>query len=201
MTLLKQPTMKSIAPTALLFAAFTAAAGPTQTVFTAQAGECMLSLEASPQWQSLRLRVQHPHYQNCPITQQDVQAMLAPALAKLAEPGAAANYASLSLGRLIDYPWLSAYLAETAMADRQWNTKKGKPVAADINAYVGRILSAKEVLQQFQQPFDTYHYKVAGASVEKVLVGGFENVPYYQGRKRQGRIPFDAQVWLILQHD
>jgi hypothetical protein len=201
MILLKQPTMRSIAPAVLLFAAFTVAAEPAQTVFSAQAGDCTLSLEASPQWQSLRLRVQHPQYKNCPIAQQDVQAMLTLALAKLAEPGVAANYASLSLGRLIDYPWLSAYLAETAMADRKWNKKQGKPVSGDINRYVARVLSDGEVVKQFRQPFDAYGYKVTGAGVEKVLVGGLENVPYYQGKKRHGRIPFDAQVWLLLQHD
>jgi hypothetical protein len=36
-------------------------------------------------------------------------------------------------------------------------------------------------------------------SVEKVLVGGFENVPQLEGPRRKGKIPFDAQVWFRLE--
>jgi hypothetical protein len=36
--------------------------------------------------------------------------------------------------------------------------------------------------------------------VEKVLIGGFENVPFERPR-RKDKIPFDAQVWFRLARD
>jgi hypothetical protein len=183
---------------ALLFATISAAAD-TRVIFTALAGECTLSLEASPAWQTLRLRVHHPHYKNCAILQQDVNEMLASAMAKLAETDSGTKYTALALGRLIDYPYLSAYLAEAAGRDRHWNKKKGKPVSGDVNGYVARVLSHETVRKQFEQPLGIAGYKVISISVEKVLVGGVENVPFYRGIKTSARLPFDAQVWLKLQ--
>jgi hypothetical protein len=43
-------------------------------------------------------------------------------------------------------------------------------------------------------------YRITSVSVEKVLVGGFENVPQFEGSRRKGKIPFDAQVWFRLKH-
>ncbi len=119
--------------------------------------------------------------------------------ARDAAPKPAGIYSSLSIGRLIDYPWLSHYLAVTAYRDRAWDTKRGRPVALDINRYVAHILFSKDLLAPLAAALEAGGYRVLGVSVEKVLVGGFREVPFYQGKMGPGRVPYDAQVWFRLE--
>jgi hypothetical protein len=44
-------------------------------------------------------------------------------------------------------------------------------------------------------------YRVPSATVEKVLVGGFSDVPQHEGQTSPGKVPFDAMVWFRLEKD
>jgi hypothetical protein len=169
------------------------------TIISAPAGACRLSIEADEEWHTLRLRAQHPRYQPCDIGQDAVLDILASAFAKTAPPALQDGYTSLFIGRLIDYPWLSHFLAETAHKDKRWNKKKGRPIKMDINAYVARLLFDQELLKPMQTELSRHGYRIAGASVEKVLVGSFRDLPGPERKNLTGRIPFDAQLWLRLQ--
>jgi hypothetical protein len=114
-------------------------------------------------------------------------------------PNLEGSYSSISIGRLIDYPWLSQYLGTAAYEDRGWDLKNGKPAAMDINKYVANVLSRKELRTQIEPPFLKGGYKVIGVTVEKVLIGSFREVPLFQGEMVQGRVPYDAQVWIRLE--
>jgi response regulator RpfG family c-di-GMP phosphodiesterase len=76
---------------------------------------------------------------------------LSTALLKTESPKLEGSYSSLSIGRLIDYPWLSQYLAVTAYSDDRWDSKRGKPVAMGINQYVSKVLSTKELMTQIER--------------------------------------------------
>jgi hypothetical protein len=169
------------------------------TVVSVPAGECTFSLEADEEWHALRLRAHHPHYRPCNIDQQTVLTLLDAAFAKTEPPALQGGYTSLSLGRLIDYPWLSRYLAEAAYRDKRWNRKTGRPVKAEINAYTGRLLYNRDLLKPVQAELGKHGYRIAGVSVEKVLVGHASDLPRPAQTRLVGRIPFDAQVWLQLQ--
>jgi hypothetical protein len=121
------------------------------------------------------------------------------AFLKKDSPKPEGTYSSLSIGRLIDFPWLSQYLATTANRDRGWDSKKGKPVAMDINKYVSQLLFGRELIEQIEAPFTKGGYRIVSVSVEKVLVGGFREVPLYQGKMSSGKVPYDAQVWFRLE--
>jgi hypothetical protein len=157
-----------------------------------KAGECSLSVESNDKWHTLRLRAHHPKYEGCHITRDE-------AFSKTESPKLEGGYSSLFIGRLIDYPWLSQYLATAAYQDRGWDSKRGKPAVMDINKYVSSVLSRKELLTQIEAPFVKGGYKVIGVTVEKVLVGSFREVPRYQGEMASGRVPYDAQVWFRLE--
>ncbi len=117
-----------------------------------------------------------------------------------AAPRLTGTYSSLFIGRLVDYPWLSQYLATAAYRDGGWNAKKGRPAALDINRYVAQVLFNKELLAPVAAVLATGGYRITGVSVEKVLVGGFREVPSYQGKMAPGRVPYDAQAWFRLDH-
>jgi hypothetical protein len=166
-------------------------------IFTMEAGACSLRVEADDQSHTLRLRV-HPEYPNCGITKESMQAALRGAFSKTDPPNLEGIYSSLYLGRLVDYPWVSEYLAVSAYADRRWDRKRGKPVSKDINRYVSTILSGKDVLAQIEETFGDSGYRIASVTVEKVLVGTFRDIPLYQGEMAKGKVPYDAQVWFKL---
>lgn len=169
-----------------------------QVIYSMEAGKCALTVESDKQSQTLRLRV-HPEYNDCPISRDLMLSTLKAAFSKTKPPKPEGSYSSLYIGRLVDYPWLSQYLATTAYRDRGWNKKRGKPVALDINKYVSNILSRKEITVQLEEAFAAGGYRVMSTTVEKVLIGNFRSVPLYQGEMSPGKVPYDAQVWFRLE--
>ena len=172
-----------------------------KVIVASTAGECELSVEANDKWRTLRLRALHPRHSGCHIDRESMLSILGAAFSKTGSPKPEGSYSSLYIGRLIDYPWMSQYLANAAHGDRGWSSGKGKPVAMDINKYVSGLLSAKELMEPIEAVLAKGGYRVAGVTVEKVLVGGFREVPLYQGKMFRGRVPYDAQVWLRLEKD
>ena len=162
-------------------------------------GECTLSVEANDEWHTLRLRAYHPQYKGCHITEDEMKASLESAFLKTETPALKGDYSSLSIGRLIDYPWLSQYLADAAYSDHEWNSKKGKPVTMGFNNYVAHILFNQKLLASIQTTLAKAGYRIIGVTVEKVLVGGFRDVPLNRGDHVRGSVPYDAQVWFGLQ--
>ena len=167
-------------------------------ILSMEKGQCSLRVEADDQSRTLRLRV-HPEDPECHITRDAAYEILKAVFSKTDPPKLEGTYASLFLGRLIDYPWLCEYLASSAYKDPRWDKNKGKPVSMNINKYVSAILFSREVTAQFEEAFGNSGYRVRAVSVEKVLVGSFSDVPLYQGKMPLGKIPYDAMVWLSLE--
>jgi len=175
-----------------------AGAAQDAVVFSSAAGECRLQLEATPEWNTLRLRVHNPANTACGIDKETVAAALRDAFSQRGLPSADNGYTSLSIGRLVEYPWLSQYLADAARNDPGFDLKKGKPRAKDLNKYVADLLRRDDALKPLSDALDGGGYEISGVSVEKVLVGGSKDIPEYQGEPFSGRAPFDAQVWYRL---
>lgn len=167
-------------------------------ILSTEVGRCSLRVEADDQSRTLRLRA-HSDGPTCAVAKEVMIRTLAAAFAKNDPPRLEGTYSSLFIGRLIDFPWLSQYLALAAYKDREWNREKGKPAAMGINKYVATILGRREVTSQIEEAFGDSGYRVTGVSVEKVLVGGFRDVPLYEGERRSGKVPFDGMVWFRLQ--
>ena len=170
-------------------------------ILSMTAGECELRVESNEKWKNLRLRAHHPKYKGCHVTKDEMVSVLDQAILKKDPPRLEGVYSSLSIGRLIDFPWLSQYLATTAHRDPGWDSKKGKPARMDINKYVSRLLSDKDLMAGIEEPLARGGYRVVGVTVEKVLVGSFRDVPLYRGTMHPGKVPYDAQVWFRLEKE
>ena len=181
----------------LIALSYTTALAESQIIVSSNFGECSLALELESD-STLRLRAHHPAYKFCNIDEAAVVSILSAAFAKTDPPRLEGTYSTLFIGRLIDYPWLSQYLAVTAHDDAGWNAKQGKPLSGNINNYVSTLLFSLEPISKIKTLFMQNGYAVSGISVEKVLVGSFREIPLYQGKVHQGKIPFDAMVWLKL---
>jgi hypothetical protein len=177
----------------------TSASSRDLAIVSANVGECVLTVEANDQWHTLRLRAHHPEGRGCHIDKDSTVSVLTSAFSKTDTPKLEGSYSSLSFGRIIDFPWLSQYLAIAAYRDKGWDAKRGKPVAMDINRYVAQLLSRKELLADIEPACAQGGYRITSVSVEKVLVGGFREVPLYQGDMKPGLFPYDAIVWLRLE--
>jgi hypothetical protein len=183
----------------LLFLPCASAESRDNVIFSTDAGECSLLVESNAQWHTLRLRAHHPSGRNCFIDKETMASVLGAALSNADAPGTGEKFRSLFIGRLVDYPWLSQYLAVAARNDRGWNMKRGKPLRMNINLYVSKVLSGKDVSASFDAALASGGYKVGSASVEKVLVGRFRDVPLSQDNTAPGLVPYDAQVWFRLE--
>ncbi|PKN30791.1 MAG: hypothetical protein CVU64_01830 [Deltaproteobacteria bacterium HGW-Deltaproteobacteria-21] len=168
-----------------------AASYQERLILSVDAGRCSLRVEADEQSRTLR--------RSCAVAKDPMLQTLAAAFAKTDPPKLEGPYSSLFIGRLIDFPWLSQYLALGAHKDRGWNREKGKPAAMDVNKYVATILARREVTAQIEETFGDSGYRIVGVSVEKVLVGGFGDVPLYEGEMLSGKVPYDAMVWFRLE--
>lgn len=177
----------------------TVASSQDVVIVSLKAGECSLTVESNEKWHTLRLRAHHPKNKGCHIDKNSMLSVLSAAFSKNDSPKLEGSYSSLFIGRMIDYPWLSQYLATTAYRDHGWDSKKGKPVAMDINKYVSQLLFRKELIAQIEGPFTKGGYRIVSVTVEKVLVGGFRELPLFQGKMFPGKVPYDAQVWFRLE--
>lgn len=106
-----------------------------------------------------------------------------------------AHEVSLSLGRLVDYPWLSTLLARQASSSLRWNIVSGRPVAGHENQYVAAALRG---MPEFTVLFGDW--QIAGVSVEKVLIAPAAELSLPVGAPIPpgSRLPFDAIVWVTL---
>lgn len=183
---------------ALAFAGSAALAGD-RVVAETEAGECRLLVEAATNWPALRLRAIHPRSAPCGLESAAAIEVLRVAFAGLAQAEPGRTFTSLALGRLIDYPWMARFLAESAAKDPRWDAAAGKPKGVHENRYVADMLARPEIVGPIEAVTRPHGYRVAGVSVEKVLIGGFENVPGSEGPRRRGKVPFDAQTWFRLE--
>jgi hypothetical protein len=112
-------------------------------------------------------------------------------------PAGAPALSGLSLGRAVDFPWISRHLAASALKHRHWDARRGKARVGGLNQFVASVLSEEEFLARLAEPFAGTPYMPVRVSVEKVLVGKATTVsPDLQ--ETMLLVPFDAQLWLHL---
>ena len=112
--------------------------------------------------------------------------------------------ASVSLGRIADYPWLSKALAEAAMKSPVWDPSKGRGRRTNDNASVASLIDTRRVLAPLASTFARWGATARAGSVEKVLVGKVgetkELAPLAGQKLAEGKkLPFDAILWLRVE--
>ncbi len=187
---------RSIAVPLLCIAAALAAA---PAVAQGSTEPCKTTHEIADGGQSMRLRP------GCALSLPDTSAALT-ALLQEAFPDGRMNLdrASLELGRIVQYPWLSKALAEAALRSPVWEPKKGRGRRGDDNPAVASMVDTRRLLLPLAPTFARFGIRARAGSVEKVLVGEvgktqdlapLEKTPTAMGKK----LPYDAILWLRLE--
>ena len=130
-----------------------------------------------------------------------IEALLTEAWGGKRMPG---DRASLELGRMVSYPWLSKALAEGAMKSPVWDGKRGRGRRGSNESAVASIVDTRRLLAPLAPVFARFGAKARASSVEKVLVGKADEVetlaPLVGQKLADGKkLPYDAILWLRLE--
>ncbi len=158
--------------------------------------DCSLRLQADFQWEVLTVKISHP---DCPVSQDQLLQLIKLAASYNDSVFTSHSFASLFIGRMVEYPWLSNFVVRQALDDSVWSRKRGRPRGENINVYVAHLIEKHPFISHLDSILSKIHYKIKGVSVEKVLVGTYKHLLHYSGSKFTGGVPFDAQVYLLLQ--
>jgi len=173
---------------------------PLPAAATQEPSGCEPKHEVSEEGAQLRLRADGCAL-SLPETAAAIEALLGEAWDGKRMP---IERASLGLGRIVDYPWLSKALAEAAMKSPVWDPKKGRGRRGGDNAAVASMVDTRRLLQPLAPVFARYGAKARAGSVEKVLVakvGDGDELAAVAGQKlAEGkRLPYDAILWVRLE--
>lgn len=176
-----------------------AALGAGRASADASGAPCGTTHEIRDDGRSMRLRP------GCPLSLADTSVALT-ALLQEAFPNGLMKIdrASLELGRIVDYPWLSQALAEAALRSPVWDPKKGRGRRSHDNPAVASMVDTRRLLASLAPTFVRFGVRARAGSVEKVLVGKvgetqalapLEKMPAAMGKK----LPYDAILSLRLE--
>ena len=150
------------------------------------APECPVAFERREETRLiLRLRP------SCPIGFSSTQG----AVREILKHAGEAREVSVAFGRMVEYPWLSAFLARQASSSRIWDPVAGKARGESDNSYVAAALRG---MPEFTVLFD--NWRIRGVSVEKVLVKRASELSLAAGAPLPANslLPYDAIVWVTL---
>ena len=169
---------------------------PCSSQANQDSSNCRPFVEINARWQVIRIRPHENAFINCTVSKDKYNELIATALTDPEIDNT--EFKSLFLGRLIEYPWLSRYLAMQALQHKDWDSEKGQYKGKYINAFVAELLSSAELLSQIQEPFTGTGYTVRGATVEKVLIGKANEIEWLE-INTASLVPYDVMVHFILE--
>jgi hypothetical protein len=104
---------------------------------------------------------------------------------------------SISLGRAVNFPWISRYMADSALQSPGWAASASRAKMVERSRLAAKVLNDPLFLQRLDAPFEGTRYTITAISFEKVLFGAAAE---YSSSKEAGKVPvpFDAQLWLRL---
>jgi hypothetical protein len=162
----------------------------------AQQQECALIIELPEKSHEARVRPVSGDYRQCLISETALRAGIKTQLNAWKDLDWTVR--SVNLGRAINYPWVVDYLIEASLASTDWDIHNGRSISGSDNRFVSRILSEPVFIRRLQALFEGLPYAVIAVSVEKVLIG--DSTVDQSGSSRVEKVPFDAQVRLIIEH-
>jgi hypothetical protein len=172
---------------------------PAETAFRVETRDGPIALEVHDDGATLQLRL--PRHVALDVSTRALDELLTQAFPQHVLP---AERISIDVGRIIEHPWLSQRLAESALRSPRWDAVRGKPRGGNDNAVVAQLIDGEKLVAPWAAVFARHGATVRNASVEKVLIGRVgetaELAPLAAHPAAAGkRLPFDAILWLRLE--
>ncbi|MBY0276383.1 hypothetical protein K2Z84_13640 [Candidatus Binatia bacterium] len=158
---------------------------------------CEPYVAEQPRWASASFRPHRDGLQQCPVSEEVYGAVIGAWLS--ARAGEAPAVASLSLGRAVDFPWLSQAIADAALASPDWAERARRARPGHRAALAAPILRSTALRERLALPFSGSAYEVRDVAYEKVLFGkASEHATHVPAGQGDVLVPFDAMLWLRL---
>ncbi|WP_299493130.1 hypothetical protein [Acaryochloris sp. IP29b_bin.137] len=154
--------------------------------------QCSPIIDGSPTASGFRLRGQEL---GCTFDEANYRTSIQKWLSK--RPINATPLEGMYLGRAINYPWISKYLARTAIQSKDWDLEKGTSHDGHPYRLIESFLIDQEFRHRLDAPFADTPYTVNRVSVEKVLIDDASMV-LDQYKRGAGKVPYDALLWVDL---
>ncbi|MBK8894116.1 MAG: hypothetical protein IPN64_08640 [Propionivibrio sp.] len=156
---------------------------------------CTPFIEEHPSWSSASFRPHTTAFEHCEVDEETYLRIVSQWLRN--RPADAAAVSSLSLGRVIAYPWLSRHIADSALGKADWAARISRAKPVDRGKLAAEVLRDPTLLQRLAIPFEDTPYLASSVSFEKVLFG---KADAYSSNSNAGAVivPFDAQLWLRI---
>lgn len=155
---------------------------------------CSPFIEEHPQQATAVFRKHTDAFSACPVSEASYRQVLRQWLQTRATD--LPPFTGLSLGRVVDFPWLSRLIADTALRVPAWQSLIIATPRGRLDALAARVFENAELRARLAEPFAGSGYDVIGLSYEKVLYGKARD--HATDRKDDTLVPFDAQLWLRL---
>ncbi len=171
----------------------------------AAAGACAPFIEEHPAWTSATLRPHDTAFESCSVDEARYRQVIADWLQK--RPAARPDITSLSLGRAVNFPWISRFMADTALRSPDWAVRVAHARSGERDGLARSILHDPLLLQRLAAPFAGSRYAVVGLAYEKVLFGRADIhasppaaplTSQAAATRAAVMVPYDAQIWLRL---
>jgi len=172
---------------------------PCEEIYRDTIDSCFVILESDKKWETLSVRIYHTELGECAVQESDVYDFLNRAFTKLSEKKPDVIYKSMYMGRIIEYPWISKFLADSAKACPCWSVVKGKAIKGNNHTLVSDILNCERIVNPFNEKLKLIGYRVAGVSVEKILISTGKPIKLPQWIDFKIKVPFDAMLWFKLE--
>ncbi|MHB2154757.1 hypothetical protein ACX8XN_10210 [Calditrichota bacterium GD2] len=160
-----------------------------------------MKIEANLKWHTLRVRAETSiPGEKCAIAEADLLKLIEKLVTEKDSLLNRQTFSSLYLGRLVEYPWLVTFLMRCAAESPEWQAERErlKIDNVNINDWIATILFTHPMRDKIDRLFRKSGYRVTGISVEKVLVNDASKIERESVKYLTGKLPFDAQTWLIL---
>ena len=113
---------------------------------------CTPFIEEHPSWSSASLRPHTTAFERCEVDEQTYQRIVSDWLRD--RPAGSAELSSLSLGRAFAYPWLSRYIADSALGKPDWAARISKAKPAERAKLASPVLLDPALLRRLSLPFE-----------------------------------------------
>jgi len=161
----------------------------------------ILKIEADLSWHTLRVRGKPWQFGlNCTISETELLQLIEKLVTEKDSLLKAQTFSSFMLGRVVEFPWLEEFLMGQAAQSPEWQAERGRLTKRQvhINEWVAKVLFKHPIWQKVRQMLRKSGYDVSKISVEKVLVNDVPKIGLESVKDLTGKLPFDAQVSLIL---
>ena len=140
---------------------------------------------------SQTFRIRQPS-EDCRFTEEQYQAVIKDWAKKRGKD--ASPLQGFFLGRIVNYPWITEHLVQSALQSSQWDINTGRATTGDSYSLVESFLLQEPFKQRLERPLEQHAVEISTVNIEKLII----DVPEQEAENTAGKVPVDALLYITL---